>query len=208
VFALGTLGLAVAIFLAGADQHAWREYHIHVWSMWASKEHALDSFTFLSPSVIYFITVYAYIKFIITYTGEIARWSLVGFLAASFCCVKLLEASPSDWASHLLWVYILFLSYAWWDAVMLLYLLPRQRDRQRAAADENEIYLITSMINWPTLGSLLIMWFFAKYIESHGLSKSVGPYVDGIIAFHLVFASFVALFNMDPSPFFRDKPET
>src|SRR5205823_3232677 len=97
-----------------------------------------------------------------------------------------------------------FLSYAWWDGFMLLCLLPRERDRQRAAADEKEIYSLTSMINWPTLGAMLLMRFFVTYIESHDLSKSVGPYVSGIIGFHLVFASCVALFNMDLTPLFRD----
>jgi hypothetical protein len=204
VFAILTLSLAVVIFLAAADDHAWREYNLHIWSMWSSKEYVLETFSFMSPCIIYVITVLVYYKFIITYTGAIAAWSFVGFLAASFCCVRLLEANPSDWTSHLLWVYILFLSYAWWDGVMLLYLLPRQSDQQRASADEKEIYAITAMINWPTLLALLLMWFFVRYIESHQLARPVGTYVNGIIAFHLVFASCVAAFNTDPRPLFRD----
>jgi hypothetical protein len=206
LFALVTLALALMIFLAAANQHALREYGIGLISMLRSSEHALEYFLFISPCVIYLITTIAYYKYIIRYTGEIARWSFVGFLAASFCCTQLLEASPKDWASHLLWVYVLFLTYAWWDAVMLLWLLPRAEDRSLAEADDKEIYTITSMINWPTLGGFFLMLLFVKLIEAQEPSASVTSYVNGIVAFHLVFASLVAGLNIRLTPLIRDEP--
>jgi hypothetical protein len=206
LFALVAFILALTIFWAAADQHAVREYGIRLMSVLSSKDHALEFFLFMSPCVIYLITTLAYYKFIITYTGEIAGWSFVGFLAASFCCAQLLEASPSDWVSHLFWVYVLFLTYAWWDAVMLLWLLPRAKDRNLAEADDKEIFTITSMINWPTLGGFFLMWLFVKHIQAQQSSASITSYVNGIVAFHLVFASLVALLNMRLTPLIRDEP--
>ena len=199
--------LALATFLVAAEDHAIREYGLGLLSLLDSKEHMFEFFLFISPCVIYLITVLAYYKFIITYTGEIAGWSFAGFLAASFCCSQLLEAAPNDWSSHIVWVYVLFLTYVWWDAVMLIWLLPRAKKRGvvRAEEDEKEIYNISSMINWPTLGGLLLIWIFLMHTRGHEPSVSVGSYVDGIIAFHLLFASCVAVLNINLSPLVRDE---
>jgi len=194
------------MFLVAAEKHAVREYGISLFSMFSSSEHVLEFFLFMSPCVIYLITTLAYYKFIIAYTDEIAGWSFVGFLAAAFCCFQLLEAAPADWSAHFLWVYVLFLTYAWWDAVMLLWLLPRTSNKGLAQADDNEIYMITSVINWPTLGGLLLMWLFIRHIEVSQSHISVSCYVSGIVAFHLVFSSLVAFLNMRLRALVRDDP--
>jgi hypothetical protein len=192
--------LALAVFFAAANQHAVREYGIGMWAMWQSRPHMLEVFLFLSPCVIFFITTLAYYRYIVDYTGAIAGWSFVGFLGAMICCEQLVEASPADWSAHLLWVYVLFLSYAWWDAVMLLWFLPGAQDQARATADAEEIYTITSMVNWPTLGGLLLIWWFAQHLVSGGLGSVVSCYVNGVVAFHLVFASVLAALNMRLTP--------
>jgi hypothetical protein len=192
------------MFFAAANQHAQRAYGIGLLAMWGSRSHVLELFLFMSPCVIFLITTVAYYRFVIDYTGTIAGWSFVGFLGALICCEQLLEAAPSDWAAHILWVYVLFLTYAWWDAVMLLWFLPSVKDRVLAKADGEEIYAITSMVNWPTLGGLLLIWFFAHHIAAQGLGTVVSCYVNGVVGFHLVFASVVAFLNMRLTPLPRD----
>ena len=145
---------------------------------------------YLSPAVIFVITVVPYYRYVTDYTAEVAGLSFAGFLAALYCCIELVERTPSDWEGHLKWVYLLFLSYVVWDSVMLMVLLPSAKDRRLARADEREIRILTMCINWPTLIALLGVWVIAKHFISRNVEASVVPsYVEGVVAFHLVFAS-------------------
>jgi hypothetical protein len=204
-FAFVSAILAVTVFFVAANQHAMREYGIGVLAIWQSKPHVLEVFLFLSPCIIFVITTSAYYRYIVDYTGVIAGWSFVGFLGAMICCEQLLEAAPADWAAHIFWVYVLFLTYAWWDAAMLLWFLPGAKDRVLAKADDEEIYAITSMVNWPTLGGLLLIWWFAHHLASEGLDTVVSCYVNGVVAFHLVYASVLAFLNLRLIPQRRDR---
>ena len=158
--------------------------------------------------MIFVTTTIAYYAYIVDFSGEVAAWSFIGFLGALFCCVRLLLTTPDDWGGHLFWVYVLFCTYVWWDAMMLLYFLPKQSDRKRAERDSQEIWGITSNINWPTLVGLLLIWFAARNMtQRHADAILVSNYVDGVIAFHLVFASSVALIKMFGNSTWQQVPE-
>jgi hypothetical protein len=165
--------------------------------MWHSSQHEAEVLLFLSPCFIFAITTAIYYRFIITYTGDIAGWSVAGLFGALFCCVKLLEAEPGNWAAHLKWVYVLFLSYVLWDVVMLLFFLPKATDAKLAKRDEKEIRILSFTINQPTLLAVLMMWLLAHHFASdHVDSAAIANYVDGVVAFHLMFASAVAVISM------------
>ncbi len=191
---LSPMGLLVA-----ANVHAQRELGMSVF-MVLNSTHDLEVFRLLSPCIILLVTSVAYVRYIVDYTGVIATWSFIGFVSAFVCCLMLLEAPPNDWTAHILWVYVLFISYIWWDGVMLLWLLPSVGNHEMTRDDEEEIYHITSIVNWPTLGALLLIWFFAKHLSAAGQRATASCYVDGVVAFHLVFSSVLAAMNMQLAP--------
>jgi hypothetical protein len=141
---------------------------------------------FIAPCVIFVITTIVYYRFITDYTGEVAGLSVVGLFAAMVCCVKLSEAPLNDWAAHLRWMYLLFYSYIVWDNIMLAVCLPRALGAQNKIDKHmEEIAILSTHINQPTLVAILAMWFGAHYVGPEVASN----YVAGVVAFHLVFAT-------------------
>lgn len=189
--------LAVCVFLSAGSEHAEMMLGVGLSKMWSSPKSAVLVFLFISPCVIFVTTTIAYYRYVVEYADGIAGWSFAGFLGALICCVRLLETRPEDWAGHLAWVYYLFLSYVVWDAVMLLVFLPNKSGDDRAKEDAQEIWNLTSTINWPTLGGLLMIWGAAQHFVAQKADPAVvSNYVDGVIAFHLIFASLVAAIKM------------
>jgi hypothetical protein len=189
--------LSIVVFAQAAAERAQAVFKTDLLSMWNSPTQCVEVFLFLSPCIIFATTTIYYYRFITEYTGEIAGLSVAGLLAALYICVRLLVANTHDWAAHLKWVFILFYSYVWWDAVMVACFLPRAADRKLADIDREEIFMLSRIINWPTLGTVFLMWVATHHmIARQAPVATVSNYVDGIVAFHLVFASFVCLMNM------------
>lgn len=200
--------LSSIVFAQAAAERAEATFNTDLLSSFNSPTQCVEVFLFLSPCIIFVITTVVYYRFITDYTGEIAGLSVVGLLSALYICVRLLVANPHDWATHLKWVFILFYSYVWWDALMVGYFLPRAEDQRLAKADRREIYLLSRNINWPTLGAVFLMWVAARHMVARQASEAtVSNYVDGVVSFHLVFASLVCVITMyfgsvpdDPQP--------
>lgn len=200
---------AFLVFAQAGSKHASQDFGRTLWKLWSSPTHPFAAMLFLSPCFIFVITTLVYYRFIVDYRGEIAGLSVAGLLVALYCCVQLLESTPDDWPAHLRWVYVLFFSYVCWDSLMLWYFLPRAENTELVMSDKDEIETITSLINRPTLGAILLMWIFAIHFSAEGVDATkIGDYVDGIVSFHLVFASCLSLFNMRLSSFVCEDSNT
>lgn len=197
--------LSFIVFAHAASQRAHDVFNTTLWSMFNSPTQCVEVFLFLSPCIVFLTTTIVYYRFITEYTGEIAGLSVAGLFTALYICERLLVVNTHDWASHLKWVFVLFYSYVWWDAIMVACFLPRAKDQRLAQIDREEIFLLSSLINWPTLFAILFMWAAARHMVAvQASAATVSNYVDGVIAFHLVFASFVCLMTMrfrSPSEF-------
>jgi hypothetical protein len=197
--------LASSVFFQASSEAAERLNGGFV-ATWNSPK-SLEILLLLSPCIIFVITMIVYYRFIIDYTDEIAGLSVAGLLAALFCCVRLSESKPDDWAAHLKWVYCLFYSYVWWDALVCL--VPKAKGKALSADDKKEIQVLSRNINKPTLVAVLLMWIAARHFVAQKVDTgAVGNYVEGVVAFHLVFASAVCVMNMPWSAVATVVPET
>jgi hypothetical protein len=151
---------------------------------------------FITPCIVYGLTISAYYRFVTEYRGHVAGFSLINSLVALALCVMLVESR--EWWDHLRLIYALFFSYVVWDILMGYYLKRLQDDMGFVPSDVSldiaETRTISTLINQPTLFTVFLVWLYATFIQSRGQSTGLlESYISGVVSFHLAFSSVAYL---------------
>lgn len=150
---------------------------------------------FITPCLVFVLSISAYFKFIVEYKRMVAGWSFLGALLALVLCLRLVEAK--DWWDHLRLLYMLFFTYVVWDILMMdVFLRWELEGRESSGCSDTashieEVNVVSSLINQPTLVTAWVIWGFALCLHYHSPEKTgmLDNFVTGVVSFHLAFSS-------------------